>query len=79
VRNPINESERKQGLEIARRLRDFWSFHRGFDANMKSLALHTGVSRDTVYRWLQGKGIPRPEKTRLIEEWLAKRAADSGR
>lgn len=79
MRNPITEAERKSGLEASRRLREFWSFHRGFDANMASLAGHAGVSRDTVYRWLKGKGVPRPDKSRLIVEWLSKRAAESGR
>ena len=78
MRNPITEAERKAGQEAARRLREFWSFHRGFDANMKSLAGHAGVSRDTVYRWLRGKGVPRPDKSRRIEEWLSRRAAASG-
>jgi len=46
---------------------------------MKSLASQAGVSRDTVYRWLKGKVVPRPGKAKLIEEWLNKRAAAAGR
>ncbi|MCX6350192.1 MAG: helix-turn-helix domain-containing protein [Candidatus Aureabacteria bacterium] len=75
MRTPLTEAERKLGLETAQRLKSFWTFHRGFDANMKDLARETGVSRDTVYRWLKGKGIPRLEKARRIEEWLKIRTA----
>ena len=55
------------------RLIVFWRFHRKFDANIKDLARYTGVSRDTVYRWLNRKALPKPAKARLIEEWLRKR------
>ncbi|MDP8247845.1 MAG: helix-turn-helix transcriptional regulator [Candidatus Tritonobacter lacicola] len=48
----------------------FWHFHRRFDANIVDLARHVSVSRDTVYRWLNRKALPRPHKAMLIAEWL---------
>ncbi len=60
---------------VAARLIAYWERHRGFDANMADLARSAGVSRDTVYRWLNGKALPRPGKALLIEEWLSRRAA----
>jgi len=59
--------------EIRERLIVFWRFHRGFDANMKNLATFCGVSRDTIYRWLNRKALPKPEKAVLIAQWLEKR------
>ncbi len=58
---------------ITDRLIDFWRFHRKFDANIKDLARYAGVSRDTVYRWLNRKALPKPAKAKLIEEWLKER------
>jgi transcriptional regulator with XRE-family HTH domain len=55
------------------RLISFWKFHRGFDANMADLARFTGVSRDTVYRWLNLKAYPRDDKARRIDLWLKER------
>ena len=55
---------------ITERLILFWEFHRGFDANMADLARYSRVSRDTVYRWLNRKCLPKPAKVRLIKEWL---------
>lgn len=62
-----------QAQAVTERLISFWERHRGFDANMADLARSTGVSRDTVYRWLNRKALPKPTKVRLIEEWLNKR------
>ncbi len=59
----------------AERLISFWERHRGFDANMADLARSVGVSRDTVYRWLRRKALPREAKAILIEEWLNRRNA----
>ncbi|HOO76504.1 MAG TPA: hypothetical protein PLI51_02530 [bacterium] len=56
---------------------DFWKLHRGLDANMKSLAAHCGVSRDTVYRWLNRRALPRDEKVDLVIEWLRRRGASA--
>jgi hypothetical protein len=58
---------------VVERLLEFWRIHRRFDANMASLAAHTGVSRDTIYRWLNRKILPRPRKVALIREWLISR------
>lgn len=60
---------------VAERLISFWERHRGFDANMASLARSAGVSRDTVYRWLRRQALPRPGKALLVEEWLNRRGA----
>jgi len=60
---------------VTERLISFWERHRGFDANMADLARAAGVSRDTVYRWLNRQALPRPGKALLIEEWLNRRSA----
>ncbi|MDP8235816.1 MAG: helix-turn-helix domain-containing protein [Candidatus Erginobacter occultus] len=60
---------------VAERLISFWERHRGFDANIAGLARAAGVSRDTVYRWLNGKALPKPAKAILVEEWLNRRGA----
>jgi len=60
-------------VKVTDQLISFWGFHRGFDANMTSLARFSGVSRDTVYRWLNRKAYPREDKVRRIDEWLSKR------
>jgi len=57
----------------AEKLISFWEFHRGFDANISDLARYSNVSRDTVYRWLNRKALPKPPKARLIEKWLENR------
>jgi hypothetical protein len=62
--------------KINERLINFWEFHRGFDANIADLSRYSNVSRDTVYRWLNRKSLPKPTKAHLIEEWLNKRAED---
>ncbi len=60
--------------EAARLLIEFWRIHRRFDANIKAFARYAGVSRDTVYRWLNGKGYPKPQKAARIREWLNTKA-----
>ncbi len=62
-----------QTRSVAERLISFWERHRGFDANIADLARSVGVSRDTVYRWLRRKALPREAKAILIEEWLNRR------
>ncbi|MDD5557867.1 MAG: helix-turn-helix transcriptional regulator [bacterium] len=69
----MNHANDASCREALRRLVDFWKVHRRFDANMKDLARHAGVSRDTVYRWLGGRAVPKPEKARRIDEWLSRR------
>jgi len=59
--------------QVADKLIGFWRIHRRFDANIKDLARYAGVSRDTVYRWLNRKALPKRQKAQLIEEWLGKR------
>lgn len=59
---------------VTGRLIAYWERHRGFDANMADLARHAGVSRDTVYRWLKRRALPKPAKALLIEEWLNRRS-----
>ncbi len=59
---------------VAERLISFWMFHRRFDANIASLARFSGVSRDTVYRWLNRKSLPKTSKAELIDEWLNTRS-----
>ncbi len=59
--------------EVLERLIKFWSFHRRFDANIKDLAAFCEVSRDTVYRWLNRKALPKPAKAVRIADWLARR------
>ncbi|MCX6355265.1 MAG: LacI family DNA-binding transcriptional regulator [Candidatus Aureabacteria bacterium] len=55
---------------IAVSLIEYWKIHRRFDANIKDLAKHAGVSRDTAYRWLNKKALPKHEKAQLIKSWL---------
>lgn len=59
------------------RLLDYWRFHKGLDANMTDLARYAGVSRDTLYRWLNHKAIPKKDKIRSIDEWLNKRKGNT--
>jgi len=66
----MNDDSRLE--KVSGRLIAYWERHRGFDANMADLARFTGVSRDTVYRWLNRRALPRPAKALLIEEWLNK-------
>ena len=55
------------------RLLAYWRFHKGFDANMADLAKYAGVSRDTLYRWLNRKAVPKDNKLKLINQWLDKK------
>jgi len=63
-----------QAKTVVEELIAFWQFHRGFDANISSFAKYVGVSRDTAYRWLNRKAIPKEKKIRQIKEWLANNA-----
>ena len=60
----------KQANETIERLVSYWQLHRHFDANIADLARYARVSRDTVYRWLKGKALPKQQKLKLIQEWL---------
>lgn len=60
-------------LGVIDRLISYWQFHKGFDANIADLARYTGVSRDTVYRWLNKKTCPDINKIALIREWLTRK------
>ncbi len=60
--------------DIVERLIVYWKFHRGYDANISNLARYVDVSRDTVYRWLNRKALPKSIKAHAVEEWLQKRA-----
>lgn len=70
MKKDLSEHENKFCNEITDTLIRFWDLHRGFDANIKGLAKYAGVSRDTVYRWLNRKALPRLHKAMLIEGWL---------
>lgn len=59
--------------EAIEHLLAYWKFHKGFDANMADLARYVGVSRDTLYRWLNRKAVPKDDKVKLINEWLDKK------
>ena len=63
----------ESSVKVTERLISFWEVHRGFDANMSSLAESAAVSRDTVYRCLNRKAYPREGKIELIKRWLGKR------
>jgi len=63
VAEKINETA------LVERLIAYWKFRKGI-ANIANLAKHVQVSRDTVYRWLNRKALPRNEKLDLIKEWL---------
>lgn len=65
MKNEMNKAE-----TVITRLIAYWQFHKGFDANMADLAKKIGVSRDTVYRWLNRKALPKDSKLKLISEWL---------
>ena len=58
---------------VMEELRTFWHFHRRFDADIVGLARHVSVSRGTIYNWLNGRSLPKPNKARLIAEWLERR------
>ena len=54
---------------LVERLIAYWKFRKGI-ANISDMAKHVQVSRDTVYRWLNRKALPRDETLHLIKEWL---------
>jgi len=56
--------------KIAMSLIEYWKMHRKFDANIKDLAKYVKVSRDTAYRWLNRKALPKYSKAQLIQSWL---------
>lgn len=56
-------------IVLVERLIAYWKFHQGI-ANIADLAKRAQVSRDTVYRWLNGKALPRGEKLSFIKGWL---------
>ena len=64
-----------QSKETIERLIAYWQIHRQFDANISDLAKYSRVSRDTVYRWLNRKALPKEQKSKLIEEWLSKKSS----
>jgi len=59
--------------EACERLISYWLIHRKFDANIIDLAKHAGVSRDTIYRWINRKALPKEDKAALICSWLDER------
>jgi len=65
-----NDKNSSFAVSVTERLIKFWQIHRRFDANIKDLARYAHVSRDTTYRWLSRKALPKPPKARLIEDWL---------
>lgn len=67
------KNETKHAETIVDQLISYWQHHRGFDANIADLAKSSGVSRDTVYRWLKRKSLPKDPKLILISEWLDQR------
>ncbi len=68
------EKQPNQAEVVLEELIDFWRYHKGFDANISGFAKYVGVSRDTVYRWLNRKAHPKEKKIILIKEWLADKA-----
>lgn len=50
-------------------------------ASIEDVTKHLGIARDTVYRWLESKGLPAPKLARLLkfklsqaDEWMANAA-----
>ena len=68
------EKQPNQAEKVLEELIAFWQYHKGFDANISGFAKYVGVSRDTVYRWLNRKALPKEKKIRQIKEWLADKA-----
>jgi len=62
---------------LTEKLISYWENHRGFDANIADLAKAANVSRDTVYRWLNRKALPKEAKLILIQEWLDKKTKNT--
>lgn len=53
--------------------------------SVDEVATHLGVARDTVYRWIEQKGLPAHRVGRLwkfklseVDEWVRKGGADKG-
>ena len=65
------EKQPNQAEVVLEELIAFWKYHKGFDANISDLAKYVDVSRDTVYRWLNRKALPKEKKILQIKEWLA--------
>ena len=65
------EKQPNQAEKVLEELIVFWQYRRGFDANITGFAKYVGVSRDTAYRWLNRKALPKEKKIILIKEWLA--------
>ena len=61
--------EKISRIALIERLIAYWKFRKGI-ANITNLAKHVQVSRDTVYRWLNKKALPKDDKLGLIKEWL---------
>ena len=68
------EKQPNQAEVVIEELIVFWQYHRGFDANISGFAKYVGVSRDTVYRWLNRKALPKEKKIIQIKEWLINKA-----
>ena len=68
------EKQPNQTEVVLEELIAFWQYHKGFNANISDLAKHVSVSRDTVYRWLNRKALPKDKKILQIKEWLASNA-----
>lgn len=54
--------------------------------SVDAVAKHLGIARDTVYRWIDAKGLPAHRAGRLwkfklsdIDEWVRTGAANEGR
>lgn len=69
----LADQEKEYCINTTDKLINFWKFHRRVDANIKGLSVFTKVSRDTAYRWLNRKTLPRLHKAKLIEKWLMQR------
>jgi len=68
------EKQSSQAEIVLEELIAFWQYHKGFDANISGFAKYVGVSRDTAYRWLNRKCLPKENKVIKIKEWLADNA-----
>lgn len=40
--------------------------------NIQQVARNSGISSSRIYKWLDGKGRPKSEDSRLLTEWAAK-------
>ncbi len=53
--------------------------------SVEEIKQHLGISRDTVYRWIEGRGLPAHRVGRLwkfqlleVDEWVKSGGADFG-